>query len=97
MKSWMHDNNKKMYSANNEGKFVVGQSFITTLKNKITKHMTSISKNVYIDKSFDVVKKNNNAYHNTIKVKSVVKSLAHILTWIKKIIQRILNLKLVSV
>ena len=38
-----------MYSAYNEGKFVVAEIFIRTLKIKIDKYMTSISKNVYID------------------------------------------------
>ena len=39
-----------MYSTNNEGKSVVAERFIKTLKDKIYKYMTSISKNVYIDK-----------------------------------------------
>ena len=37
-----------MYSAHNEGKSVAAERFIRTIKNKIYKHMTSISKNVYI-------------------------------------------------
>ena len=36
-----------MYSTYNEGKSVVAERFIRTLKNKIFKHMTAISKNVY--------------------------------------------------
>ena len=44
-----------MYSTNNERKSVVAERFIGTLKNKIYKHMTSISKNVYIDKLNDMV------------------------------------------
>ena len=39
-----------MYSTNNEGKSVIAERFIRTLKNKINKYMTSLSKNVYIDK-----------------------------------------------
>ena len=39
-----------MYSPNNEGKSVVAERSIRTLKSKIYKYMTSISKNVYIDK-----------------------------------------------
>ena len=39
-------NNIKMYSTYNEGKSVVAERFIRTLKNKIFKHMTAISKNV---------------------------------------------------
>ena len=48
-KKWLQDNNVAMYSTRNEGKSVVAQRFIRTLKNKIYKYMTSISKNVYID------------------------------------------------
>ena len=41
------------------------------MKNKIYKYMTSISKNVYLDKSDDIVNKYNNTYHSTIKMKPV--------------------------
>ena len=60
-----------MYSTNNEGKSVVAESFIRTLKTKIYKYMTPISKNVRIDKLDDIVKKYNNTYHTTIKMKPV--------------------------
>ena len=40
-----------------------------TSKNKIYKYMTSISKDVYIDKLDDIVNKYNNTYHRTIKMK----------------------------
>ena len=49
-----------MYSTNNEGKSVVAERFIRTLKSKIYKYMTSISKNVYIDKLNAIVNKYNN-------------------------------------
>ena len=39
-----------MYATNNEGKSVVSERFIRNVKNKIYKYMTSISKNVYLDK-----------------------------------------------
>ena len=42
-----------------------------TLKNKIYKYMTSISKKVYTDKLDDIVNKYNNTYHSTIKMKTV--------------------------
>ena len=58
-----------MYSRNNEGKYVVAERFIRMLKSKIYKHMTSVSKNVYIDKLDDIVDKYNNTYHTTIKMK----------------------------
>ena len=60
-----------MYLIHNEGKSVVAERFIRTLKNKIYKYMTSISKNVYIDKLDDIVNKYNNMYHSTIKKKPV--------------------------
>ena len=57
-----------MYSTHNEGKSVVAKKFIRTLKNKIYKYVTSISKNMYIDKLDDIVDKYNNTYHRTIKI-----------------------------
>ena len=60
-----------MHSIHNEGKSVVAERFIRTLKTKIYKYMTSISKNVYIDKLDDIVNKYNNTYHSTIKMKPV--------------------------
>ena len=60
-----------MYSTNNEEKSVVAERFIRSLKNKIYKYMTAISKNVYIDKLDDIVTEFNNNYHTTIKMKPV--------------------------
>ena len=60
-----------MYSTYNEGKSVVAERFIRTLKNKIFKHMTAISKNVYFDVLDDIVDKYNNTIHKTIKMKSI--------------------------
>ena len=60
-----------MYSTYNEGKSVVAERFIRTLKNKIFKHMTSISKNVYINVLDDIVKRYNNTVHKTIKIKPI--------------------------
>ena len=60
-----------MYSTYNEGKSVVAERFIRTLKGKIYKYMTSISKNVYIDKLDDIVDEYNNTYHTTIKMKPI--------------------------
>ena len=59
-----------MYSIHKEGKSVVAERFIRTLKTKIYKYMTSISKNVYMDKLDDIVNEYNNTYR-TIKMKSV--------------------------
>ena len=60
-----------MYSTHNEAKSVVAERFIRTLKNKIYKYMTSILKNVYIDKLDDIVDEYNNTYHRTIKMKPI--------------------------
>ena len=60
-----------MYSIHNEGKSVVTERYIRTLKTKIYKYMTSISKNVYIKKLDDIVDEYNNTYHRTIKMKPV--------------------------
>ena len=60
-----------MYSTHNERKSVVAERFIRTLKGEIYKYMTSISKNVSINKVDDIVDKYNNAYHTTIKMKPI--------------------------
>ena len=60
-----------MYSTCNEGKSVVAERFIRTLKNKIFKHMTAISKNVYFDVLDDIVNKYNNTVNRTIKMKPI--------------------------
>ena len=52
---WLKDNDIDMYSIHNEGKSVIAERFIRTLKTKIYKYMTSISENVYIDKLDDIV------------------------------------------
>ena len=70
-KKWLKDNDIEMYSIHNEGKSVVSKRFIRTLKTKIYKYMTSVSKNVYIDKLDDIVGEYNNTYHRTIKMKPV--------------------------
>ena len=83
-----------MYSIHNEGKSVVAERFIRTLKNKIYKYMTSISKNVYIDKLDDIVNEYNNTYHRTIKMKPIDVKDNSILILKKKLMIKILNLKL---
>ena len=71
MKSWLEKNDIEMYSAYNEGKSVIAEKLIRTFRNKTYKYMTSISKNMYIDKLDYIVSKYNNTYHRTIKIKSV--------------------------
>ena len=70
-KKWLDDNGIEMYSTENEGKSVIAERFIKTLKNKIYKYMTTISKNMYIGKLDDIVKEYNNTYHKTIKMKPI--------------------------
>ena len=60
-----------MYSKHNEEKSVVTERFIRTLKNRIYKYMTSVSKNAYIDKLDDIADEYNNTYHKTIKMKPI--------------------------
>ena len=93
-KKWLKDNDISMYSTHNEGKSVVAERFVRTLKNKIYKHMTAISKNVYFDVLDNFVDKYNNTYHRTIKMKPInVKSDFFLLNIIKNLMKKILNLK----
>ena len=71
MKSWLEKINIVMDSTHNEGKAVVAERFIRTIKNKIYKPMTSISKNVCIDKLDDIVNEYNNTKHTTTKMKPI--------------------------
>ena len=64
-------NDIERYSTHNEGKSLVAERFIRTIKNKIYKHMTSISKNVYINKLDDIVNEYNNTMHRTTKMKPI--------------------------
>ena len=68
MKSWLEKNTIKVYSIHKEGKFVVAEKFFRILKNKIYKCMTSISKNVFIEKLDDIVNKYNNTYHSVFRI-----------------------------
>ena len=83
MKSWLEKNDIEMYSTHNEEKSVIVERLIRTLRNRICKCMTSISKKVYIDKLDDIVNKYNNTYHT------------HILILVKKLMVKIRNSKLV--
>ena len=67
----MKINNIEIYSTYNEGKSVVAERFIRTLKNKIFKHMTAISRNVYFDVLDNIVNKYNNTVHRSIKMKPI--------------------------
>ena len=58
-----------MYSTYNEGKSVVAERFIRTLKNKLYKHMTAIGKNVYWNVLDNVVEKYNDTINKSIGMK----------------------------
>ena len=70
-KKWLSDNDIIIYSTYNEGKSVVAERFIRTLKNKLYKQMTATGKNVYYDVLDDEVNKYNNTKHSTIKRKPI--------------------------
>ena len=97
MKSWLEKYEIEMYSTHNEGRSVVTERFIRTLKNKIYKYISSIPKNVYTDKFDDIITKYNNTYHSTIKTKLVGVNSSTYVYSSKDIIEKIFNLKLVVV
>ena len=69
----MKINSIKIYATDNEEKSVVTERFIRILKNKIFKHITAISKNVYFDVLNDIVNKYNNTVQRTIKMKPIAR------------------------
>ena len=85
-----------MYSTYNKEKSVVAERFIRTLKNKIFKHMTTISKNVYIDVLNDIVNKYNNTVHRTIKIKPIDVTNDSYVEYNEDSNKKILNLKLMT-
>ena len=68
-KKWLSDNDIIMYSTFTEGKSVVAERFIRTLKNKLFKKMTATGKSVYYDVLDDLVNEYNNIKHITTKMK----------------------------
>ena len=71
LKRLLKINSIEMYLTYNEGKSVVAERFIRTLKNRIFKHVTAISRNVYFDVLDAIVDKYNNTVHRAIKMKPV--------------------------
>ena len=65
-KRFLKINNIEIYSTYKEAKPVAAERFITNLKNKIFKHISPVSKNVYLDVLDDIVNKYNNTVHRTI-------------------------------
>ena len=95
-KKWLKDNNIDLYLTHNEEKSVVTERFMRTLKTKIYKYMTSVSKNVYTNKLCDIVNEYNNTYHRTIEMKLMLK-IVHISILKKKLMIKILSLKLLII
>ena len=88
-------NNIEMYSTYNEGKSVAAERLIRTLKNKIFKHMTVISKNVYFDVLDDIVHETITQFIELLKGNLLMLRTIHTRNTIKIQIKKILNLKLV--
>ena len=79
VKSWLQNNDLEMYSTHKEWKSIPAEKFVRTLEKKIYKYMTSILKNVYIDKLNNIVNTFSNTYYSTIKMKPAdLKSIAYI-------------------
>ena len=95
-KKWLRDNDIEMYSTKNEGKSVIAERFIKTLKCKIYKYRTSVSKNGYIDKLDDIVYEYNNTYQEQLSWSRLILRITHILILKKKLMIKIQNLKLVN-
>ena len=69
MKLWLQENDINVYSTRSDGKTVVVERFFRTLKNKIEKYMTIMSKNLYIGKLVNIANKYHNTYYGKIKIK----------------------------
>ena len=58
--------------------------------------MTLISRNVYVDKTDDIINEYNNTYHTTIKMKPIDVKDNTCINFSKKLMIKILNFKLVN-
>ena len=84
MKLRLQDNHMEMYSIHNKGYSAAAERFIRILRKKVCKYITSVSKNVYIDK-LDYIVTKNGTIHAIAQIKWRI---------ITKIIRKILNSKL---
>ena len=91
----MKINSTEIFSTCNEGKSVVAERFIRTLKIKIFKHVTTVSKNVYFDVLDDIINKYNNKVHKTMKMKLIYVTSDSYADYNQDSNKKILNLKLV--
>ena len=95
-KYFLKINHIEMYSTYNEGKSVVAERFIRTLKNKFFKHMTAINQNIYCNVLDDIVDKYNNTVHRTIKINPIEVTDDYYAEYNENFNKKILNLKLVT-
>ena len=93
--NFLKNDDIEMYSTHNEGKLVVAERLIKTLKNKIYKHLTTIGENVYFNVLDDIVKNYNNTIHNLIKMKPKEVKNDNLTEYIEEFNKKILNLRLV--
>ena len=71
MQKWLDNNDILMYSTHNEGKSVIAERFIKTLKSKIYKRMTVNDSKSYLPYLNKLVDQYNNTYHHSINKKPI--------------------------
>ena len=71
MQEWLDNNDILMYSTHNEGKSVIAERFIKTLKAKIYKRMTANDNKYYLPYLNKLVDQYNNTYHHSINKKPI--------------------------
>ena len=96
-KRFLKINSIEMYSTYNEGKSVIAERFIRTLKNKIFKHMAAVSRNVYFDVLDIIVDKYNNTVYRSIKMKPMDVTSDFYAEYNEMLMKKILNSKLVII
>ena len=82
-----------MYSTHNKRKSVIPERFIRTLKKKIYTHIRAVPNNAYIDKLDDIIIDCNSTCHRTVKMKLLMLKIMDILTLLKNLMIKIVNLK----
>ena len=70
MQNWLNNNDILMYFAHNEGKSVMAERFIKTLKSKIYKRVTANDSNLFLPYLNKLVDRHNNTYHHSINKKT---------------------------
>ena len=96
IQEWLDDNDILMYMTYNEGKSVISERFMKTLRDKIYKKMTVNDRKSYPSYLNKIEDQCNNTYHSSVGKKLL---MLIILLWLKKLRQilKLLNLKLMIV